>query len=161
MDQSFGHQAGAGCRPPFDIRSAENRLVNNQSFREGIMISRRDLIICSAVTLAAPALAQERLRLFILPKGVTSSATSGAPKRDLEGWLVCNGAQVYRTAYPELFSNLGSKAGAGDSDATFSLPNSYVAYSNGQPVKGTAICPFSNFGAPAGTTAPFDLSSNS
>ncbi len=128
------------------------------------MISRRDLIICSAMTLAAPAVAQEGPRLFVLPKGIKSAvqgSTINAPKRvDLEGWLLCNGAVVYRTAYPELFSKLGSNAGAGDGTSTFALPNLPVEYRNGQPVKGTAICPFSNFGTPAGVTMPFDLNGN-
>jgi hypothetical protein len=128
------------------------------------MISRRDLIICSAMTLAAPAAAQEELRLFVLPSGVSSTiqgGTTSAPKRlDLEGWLVCNGASVYRTAYPELFSSIGQDAGSGDA-ATFALPNLHVEYRDGQPVKGTAICPFSSFGSPAGTKMPFDVSSNS
>jgi Phage Tail Collar Domain len=128
------------------------------------MISRRDLIIGSAMTLAVPAMAQERPRLFVLPRGVTSaiqSATTNPPKRlDLEGWLVCNGASVYRTAYPELFSDIGPNADSGNDASTFSLPNLPVEYRDGQPIKGTAICPFSSFGAPAGTKMPFDVNSN-
>jgi microcystin-dependent protein len=129
------------------------------------MISRRDLIICSAMTLAVPAAAQEGPRLFVLPSGVTSapqSAANGAAKRvDLDGWLVCNGAPVYRTAYPELFSSLGPNAGLGENASTFRLPDLHVDYRDGQPVKGTAICPFSSFGSPAGVMMPFDLNSNS
>ena len=128
------------------------------------MISRRDLIIGSAMTLATPAVAQQGPRLIVLPKGIVSSipsTTTKPPKRlDLEDWLLCNGALVYRTAYPELFSNLGSNAGPGDGTSTFSLPNLPVEYRDGQPVKGTAVCPFSNFGTPAGVTMPFDMDSN-
>jgi microcystin-dependent protein len=125
------------------------------------MISRRDLIICSAMTLAAPAMAQEGPRLFILPRGVISAMQSTiintASRRDLEGWLVCNGASAYRTAYPELFNSLGPNAGLGEDASTFLLPDLDVEYRDGQPVKGTAICPFSNFGTPAGVMMPFDL----
>lgn len=128
------------------------------------MISRRDLIICSAMTLAAPALAQEGPRLFVLQKAVTSAVQSTvintAKRRDLEGWLVCNGARVYRTAYPELFNSLGPNAGLGVDESTFLLPDLDVEYRDGQPVKGTAICPFSNFGTPAGVMMPFDLSNH-
>ncbi|HUC50452.1 MAG TPA: phage tail protein [Xanthobacteraceae bacterium] len=128
------------------------------------MISRRDLIICSAMTLAGPAAAQEKPRLFVLPNGVSSAVqggTASAPKRvDLEGWLVCNGASVYRSAYPELFSSIGQDSSSGDA-STFMLPNLHVEYRDGQPVKGTAICPFSNFGSPAGTKMLFDLTSSS
>jgi Phage Tail Collar Domain len=130
------------------------------------MISRRDLLmICSAMTLAAPAVAQEGPRLFVLPRGVIGaiqSATVNAPKRlDLEGWLVCNGASAYRTAYPELFHSMGPNAGLGQDASTFSLPDLYVDYHNDQPVRGTAICPFSSFGTPAGVMMPFDINSNS
>jgi hypothetical protein len=128
------------------------------------MISRRDLIICSAMTLAAPAAAQVPRRLFVLPKGVTSVVQNGAnagKRVDLEGWLVCNGASVYRTAYPELFTSMGPNAGLGAGDGTFALPDLHVDYRDGQPVKGTAICPFSSFGTPAGVMMPFDLNSNS
>jgi Phage Tail Collar Domain len=125
------------------------------------MISRRDLIICSAMTLAAPAMAQEGRRLFVLPKGVPSAMQSTiintAKRRDLEGWLVCNGASVYRTAYPELFSSLGPNAGLGVDGSTFLLPDLDVEYRDGQPAKGTAICPFSSFGTPAGVMMTFDV----
>ncbi len=129
------------------------------------MISRRDLIICSAMTLAVPAAAQESPRLFVLPKGVTSALQSAtittAGRRDLEGWLVCNGAAAYRTAYPELFTSMGPNAGLGQDPSTFLLPDLHVEYRDDQPVRGTAICPFSSFGTPAGVMMPFDLKGNS
>lgn len=40
-----------------------------------------------------------------------------------EGHLVCNGAAVSRTAYPELFAVIGTRYGAGDGVSTFNLPN--------------------------------------
>jgi hypothetical protein len=128
------------------------------------MISRRDLIICSAMTLAVPAAAQEGPRLFILPEGVTSTIQNPSinisKRLDLEGWLVCNGASAYRTAYPELFSSMGPNAGLGVDASTFVLPDLDVEYRDGQPVKGTAICPFSSFGTAAGVMMPFDLSNH-
>jgi Phage Tail Collar Domain len=134
--------------------------------REEIMISRRDLVICAALTLARPAAAQQGPRLFVLPKGVTGAIQSAtiniATRRDLEGWLVCNGASAYRTAYPELYSSMGPNAGLGESASTFLLPDLDVEYrDDGQPVRGTAICPFSSFGTPVGVMMPFDRSGNS
>ena len=38
------------------------------------------------------------------------------------GWLKCNGAAVSRTAYPGLFSAIGTTYGAGDGSTTFALP---------------------------------------
>ena len=38
------------------------------------------------------------------------------------GYLLCNGAEVYRSAFPDLFSVVGIRYGAGDGSTTFVLP---------------------------------------
>jgi microcystin-dependent protein len=40
-----------------------------------------------------------------------------------EGWLVCDGSQVSRTVYADLFTVLGVSYGAGNGTNTFNLPN--------------------------------------
>ena len=56
-----------------------------------------------------------------LPVGaVVSTALSAAPS----GWLICDGAAVSRTNYPELFGALGTGYGAGNGTTTFNVPNS-------------------------------------
>jgi microcystin-dependent protein len=40
-----------------------------------------------------------------------------------ENWLLCDGREVSRTGYPELFKVLGIKYGTGDGSTTFNLPN--------------------------------------
>ncbi len=40
-----------------------------------------------------------------------------------EGWLVCDGKQVKRNEYPELFKAIGVSFGAGDDQTTFHLPD--------------------------------------
>ena len=40
-----------------------------------------------------------------------------------EGYLVCNGAEVSRSAYPELFAAIGTTYGAGNGSTTFNLPD--------------------------------------
>lgn len=40
-----------------------------------------------------------------------------------ENWLLCDGQEVSRTSYPELFKMLGIKYGTGDGSNTFNLPN--------------------------------------
>ena len=40
-----------------------------------------------------------------------------------EGFLLCNGAEVSRTDYANLFAAIGTKYGAGDGSTTFTLPN--------------------------------------
>ena len=40
-----------------------------------------------------------------------------------EGYLLCNGSNVSRTTYANLFSVIGTMCGAGDGSTTFTLPN--------------------------------------
>lgn len=40
-----------------------------------------------------------------------------------EGYLLCNGSNVSRTTYANLFTVIGTKCGAGDGSTTFTLPN--------------------------------------
>lgn len=48
------------------------------------------------------------------------------------GYLLCNGANVSRTEYADLFASIGTYWGAGDGSTTFSLPNM-----NGRFIEGT------------------------
>ncbi len=45
------------------------------------------------------------------------------------GYLECNGAAVSRSMYPDLFSRIGTKYGAGDGTTTFNLPSHQFAAS--------------------------------
>ena len=40
-----------------------------------------------------------------------------------DGWMVCNGAAVSRSAYAALFAVLGTTFGEGDGETTFALPD--------------------------------------
>lgn len=40
-----------------------------------------------------------------------------------EGYLVCDGSELNRSEYPELFSIIGTTYGAGDGSSTFNIPN--------------------------------------
>ncbi len=42
---------------------------------------------------------------------------------DPTGWLVCNGRNVSRSTYADLFAMFGTQFGAGDGSTTFALPN--------------------------------------
>lgn len=55
-----------------------------------------------------------------VPSGaVQPFAMSSAPN----GWLSCNGANVSRTTYSDLFAAIGTTWGAGDGTTTFGLPD--------------------------------------
>lgn len=54
------------------------------------------------------------------PIGVVEAfAGTNAPN----GWLICDGSQVLRSLYPELFSVIGTQYGSGDGFSTFTLPD--------------------------------------
>jgi len=61
-----------------------------------------------------------RDEVFQLPPGIVQ-AYAGA---DIpEGWLWCNGQEVSRTTYANLFTKIGTVYGAGDAATTFNLPD--------------------------------------
>ena len=48
-----------------------------------------------------------------------------------EGYLLCNGSNVSRTTYANLFSVIGTSCGAGDGSTTFTLPNLHHRFLEG------------------------------
>lgn len=56
-----------------------------------------------------------------------------------EGYLVCNGANVSRKTYADLFNAIGTTFGEGDGSTTFALPNLIDRFAQGSTTVGTAI----------------------
>ena len=48
---------------------------------------------------------------------------SGDPAAVPPGWRLCNGAELNRADYPQLFAAIGSRYGSGDGSSTFLLPD--------------------------------------
>ena len=46
-----------------------------------------------------------------------------APLTELEGFFVCDGAEISRTQYAKLFAKIGTTFGEGDGTTTFNLPD--------------------------------------
>lgn len=42
---------------------------------------------------------------------------------DFDGWLLCDGREVYRDAYPALFQIISTKFGSGNGTTTFNIPD--------------------------------------
>ena len=59
------------------------------------------------------------LSALIPPGTIINYAGSTVP----EGYLLCNGANVSRTTYANLFAAIGTAWGSGDGSTTFTLPN--------------------------------------
>ena len=57
----------------------------------------------------------------VVPVGATIQWHAGVTTP--AGWLLCNGANVSRTAYVLLFKKIGILYGAGDGVSTFTLPS--------------------------------------
>ena len=53
--------------------------------------------------------------------GKTSGSDDG--KLNEDGWLVCQGQEVSRTTYKELYKVIGDYFGSGDKGATFNVPD--------------------------------------
>lgn len=55
------------------------------------------------------------------------------------GYLLCDGAAVSRTMYPDLFATIGTTYGAGDGSTTFNVPdyNTAKRFAQGDAVAGT------------------------
>lgn len=57
---------------------------------------------------------------MLMPVGVVLPyVSSNAPN----GWLNCQGQELYRGDYPDLFAVIGTTYGAGNGSTTFNLPN--------------------------------------
>ena len=62
---------------------------------------------------------QQMLKFVIPIGGVIPFYGTSNP----DGWLLCNGQAVSRTAYSELFSVISTRAGAGNGSSTFNVPD--------------------------------------
>ena len=56
-----------------------------------------------------------------------------------EGYLVCNGANVSRETYADLYAIIGTTFGSGDDSTTFALPNLIDKFAQGSTIVGTAV----------------------
>ena len=99
------------------------------------------------------------LQSSITPIGVIRLfAGSVAPN----GWLVCNGDTVSRSAYSDLFKVIGTTYGAGNSNSTFTLPDmrGRCPIGVGTGTSLTARTLGSNVGAETATLAETNLPSH-
>lgn len=75
----------------------------------------------NAETIVTPARMHEVINSYLMPAGtIVSYAGASVPT----GWLLCNGANVSRTTYADLFNAIGTRWGAGNGSTTFALPDS-------------------------------------
>ena len=67
----------------------------------------------------------------------TGSYIQFAGSQAPEGFLVCNGGEISRTTYSNLFAVIGTTYGGGDGSTTFNLPNLTDRFLQGSTTSGT------------------------
>ena len=77
----------------------------------------------SKVKLMTPWAVAQALAAMMPPAVPTGMILPFAGTSIPEGFLACNGSNVSRTTYANLFSVIGTRYGAGDGSTTFTLPN--------------------------------------
>jgi microcystin-dependent protein len=97
--------------------------ITQRTFFDGndkdVYVERKAANVVSGAYNWADFVRLPRLR-DVAPAGIVQPfAGSTTP----EGWLLCDGSAVSRTAYAALFSAVGTTYGAGNGSTTFNLPN--------------------------------------
>lgn len=94
-------------------------------------IAEKDTVTDGAVTWTIRKIGSED----VMPiGGILPFAGNGAVPT---GYLLCDGAAVSRTMYPDLFSVIGTTYGAGDGSTTFNLPDLTDKFIEGSAAAGT------------------------
>lgn len=70
-------------------------------------------------------------REYVDAQGVSGQVTLFAGDTAPDGWLLCDGSNVSRTTYADLFAVIGTTYGAGDGTSTFGLPNLHQRFPRG------------------------------
>lgn len=115
-----------------------------------LTMSRRSMLAGFLSTLAAPAVVKADMLMPIKMWRYGPRPTVLAP-----GILLCDGAEVERSAYPDLFTDMGTEFGPGDGKYTFLLPkggNSLAIFAGRNSLSGGVM--FNTVGS------SFDLDSN-
>lgn len=76
---------------------------------------------------------QEVYRNLIKPGTIEAFAGNGEPP---EGFLICNGAEISRVTYADLFAAIGTTYGSGDGLTTFNLPDLTARFVMGDTIAG-------------------------
>lgn len=92
--------------------TAENDLFTGALSEPSYDTERKELRIHDGSTVGG--------KIITVPTGaIMSFGGSVAPK----GWLLCDGSEVSRSDYADLFDVIGTNYGNGDGSTTFNLPN--------------------------------------
>lgn len=128
----------------FVPRAVADNAINGSKLTDGTVMGAKleangvtfDKMNASAIATDEEAKAGTATKKLMTPKGVAAAIAQQMPtavptgmiaffalKNIPDGWLLCNGANVSRTTYANLFAAIGTNFGSGDGSTTFTLPN--------------------------------------
>ncbi len=128
----------------FVPRAVADNAINGSKLTDGTVTGAKleangvtfDKMNTSAIATDEEAKAGTATKKLMTPKGVAAAIAQQMPtavptgmiaffalKNIPDGWLLCNGANVSRTTYANLFAAIGTNFGSGDGSTTFTLPN--------------------------------------
>lgn len=128
----------------FVPRAVADNAINGSKLTDGTVTGAKleangvtfDKMNTSAIATDEEAKAGTATKKLMTPKGVAAAIAQQlatafptgmiaffALKNIPDGWLLCNGANVSRTTYANLFAAIGTNFGSGDGSTTFTLPN--------------------------------------
>jgi len=120
-----------------DARDDHSQYLNTS--RHGDILHTVDMI--EPATITTEAIEDEAITYALLsqdqrwePGDLKMTARSTAPT----GWLMCDGAEVSRTTYADLFAAIGTTHGNGNGTTTFNLPDFKQTFPIGKAGSGTA-----------------------
>lgn len=98
---------------------ADSRAVINTNF-SNLNTDKVETLDDLGITVTASDINTVVTRNLTLPSGLIMAwATDTAPT----GWRLCNGAEISRTTYADLFAVIGTTYGVGNGTTTFNVPN--------------------------------------
>jgi len=113
------------------LTSAESRLSSSEArllSAEG-RLSAAETVVSTLTTQSATQAAQiAALQAGVLPVGTIITYSAEVPP---PGYLECDGSEVSRAAYPNLFAAIGTAFGHGDGVSTFRLPQTRGLFMRG------------------------------
>lgn len=132
----IGIEAGRHDTQDDDFATGINQCVNKDgtnAMTGNFNVGSNKIINLANGTGTTDAVAYGQLSVLVPSGTIVMSGRNTAPT----GWLICDGTNVSRTTYSDLFSAIGVTYGAGDGSTTFGLPDLRQRFPLGKAASGT------------------------
>ena len=132
----IGIEAGRHDTQDDDFATGINQCLNKDgtnAMTGNLNAGSNKIINLANGTVTTDAVAYGQLSVLVPSGTIVMSGRNTAPT----GWLICDGTNVSRTTYSDLFSAIGVTYGAGDGSTTFGLPDLRQRFPLGKAASGT------------------------